>query len=165
RTFRAGPIGTPGRSVPAQLGGAVSVPGFGPSHFGSSVRFFQASQKASSSGQSASFDAPRAPGPMALAGLLGLALLVRGVPASQEAESCEAAGGCDEAGLAQLRASLATKGGDSDQEEGGCKSKGKLCAKDSKCCSGFCDRSNGDRDKPIGRLREIDLVQNAGLCS
>ncbi|CAK0848394.1 unnamed protein product [Prorocentrum cordatum] len=154
---------------------------------------------------------------MALAGLLGLALLLRGVPASQEAESCEAAGGCDEAGLAQLRASLATKGGDSDQEEGGCmsngklctadkkccsgrcsstvrgvcvdgaslaqtdesqggatnggasdeeeggcKSSGKLCTKDDKCCSGFCDHSVPD--KPIGRLREIDLVQDVGQC-
>ncbi|CAK0848391.1 unnamed protein product [Prorocentrum cordatum] len=142
----------PGRSVPAQVGGAVSVPSFGSSPFGSSVR----------SGQNASFDAPRAPGPMALAGLLGLALLLRGVPASQEAESCEAAGGCDEAGLAQLRASLATKGGDSDQEEGGCMSNGKLCTADDKCCSGFCDHSVPD--KPIGRLREIDLVQDVGQC-
>ncbi|CAK0817247.1 unnamed protein product [Prorocentrum cordatum] len=89
---------------------------------------------------------------MALAGLLGLALLLRGVPASQEAESCEAAGGCEEAGLAQLRASLATKGGDSDQEEGGCKSNGKLCHKDDMCCSGHCP--GRDAANPLGRCAD-----------
>ncbi|CAK0791417.1 unnamed protein product [Prorocentrum cordatum] len=76
--------------------------------------------------------------PTALAGLVGLALLVRGVPAAQEAESCEAAGGCEEAGLAQLRTFFATKGGDSVQEEGGCKSNGDMCMSDDKCCSGSC---------------------------
>jgi len=46
----------------------------------------------------------------------------------------------DGASLAQTDQSQGdtTQGGDSDQEEGGCKSNGKLCDRDSKCCSGRC---------------------------
>jgi hypothetical protein len=77
---------------------------------------------------------------MALTRLLVLALLHRGVQASQEVETCESAGECEEAGFAQLRTrtSLARKGGDSDEDAGQCKKNGKICTSGDKCCSGSC---------------------------
>ncbi|CAK0848498.1 unnamed protein product [Prorocentrum cordatum] len=46
----------------------------------------------------------------------------------------------DGTGLAQTDPSqgVATKGGDTDQEQGGCKSNGDMCMSGDKCCSGSC---------------------------